>query len=453
MNTDELDIARIDRALGASPRIAYTAPHVYPHAAPMFDPAPGLEREYVAHPFMRLYAHIPFCNYGCSFCCYAKKVKARDEEKERYVAAMLKELEWVPEGTPLSQLFMGGGTPTALSPQLLDRVLSTIFQRMPQHGEPVHTVEASPESISGEHIDVLKANGIGRVSMGIQSLSDGVLETVSRRHGEQIALDACERIVASGLILNIDLMYGLPGQTEKSLRHDIENAADMGVHAFTAYSLRLNEYTPVSRSIAPDEVLDLERLMRWRAFLRDTAAEYGYTQTRWHTFKRMDSAAARHERLTCTDEQMQGFQLGIGLSARSHLGYNVYRNDSRMHHYIDAIEQGRSPVNEVFPLDAEDRRIQFVARTIGDGKPLHREAYRNTFGTPVEGDYAQTIDRLVRADLLADDGTAISLTETGKLVYDLITLAFYPPRAQHWLKEQLAAFEHATPATRKRALA
>jgi oxygen-independent coproporphyrinogen-3 oxidase len=289
--------------------------------------------------------------------------------------------------------------------------------------------------------------------MGIQSLSDGVLETVSRRHGEQIALDACERIVASGLILNIDLMYGLPGQTEDSLRRDIENAAEMGVHAFTAYSLRLNEYTPVSRSIAPDEVLDLERLMRWRAFLRDTAAEYGYTQTRWHTFKRLDSPAARHERLTCTDEQMQGFQVGIGLSARSHLGYRVYRNDSRMHHYIDAIEQGRSPVNEVFPLDAEDRRIQFVARTIGDGRPLHRGAYRNSFGTSVEDDYAQTIDRLVRADLLADDGAAISLTETGKLVYDLITLAFYPPRAQRWLKEQLAAFEHATPATRKRARA
>jgi|GEM_PF-3521217 len=434
------DLARIDAALGAAPRVAYTAPHVYPHAAPMFEPAPGLEREPVDHPFMRLYAHIPFCNYACTFCCYAKKVKAKHEEMEGYVDALLQELEWVPQGTPISQLFVGGGTPTALPAELLDRVLSAIFQRMPTHGEPVHTVEASPESISDEHIAVLKANGIGRVSMGIQSLSDGVLDRVSRRHGEQIALDACERVVASGLILNIDLMYGLPGQTEASLRRDIENAADMGVQAFTAYNLRLNEYTPVSRSIAPDEILDLERLMRWRAFLRDTAAEFGYTQTRWHTFKRMDSAASRHERLTCNDEQMRGFQLGIGLSARSHLGHSVYRNDSRMHHYIDAIENGRSPVAEVIHLDGDDRRIQFVARTLGDGKPLDRAAYARTFGNDIASDYSATLARLGEAGLIDADATELRLSETGKLVFDLVTLAFYPPRAQQWLNQELASY-------------
>jgi oxygen-independent coproporphyrinogen-3 oxidase len=439
-STSQFNYAGIDAALGAAPRIAYTAPHVYPHAAPMFSPAPQLERERADHPFVRLYAHIPFCNYGCSFCCYAKKVRARQDEMERYVTALLRELEWLPEGTPLSQLFVGGGTPTALPARLLDKVLTTIFERLPQQGSAVHTVEASPESISDEHIAILRDNGIGRLSMGIQSLSDGVLETVSRKHGEQIALDACERVVASGLILNIDLMYGLPGQTEASLRRDIENAADMGVHAFTAYSLRLNEYTPVSRAIKPDEALDLERLMRWRALVRDTAAEFGYTQTRWHTFKRLDGAAARHERLTCNDEKMRGFQLGIGLSARSHLGYRVYRNDSRMHKYLDAVERDLSPVAEVFELDQEDRRIQFIARTIGDGKPLARDAYLRTFGCALDNDYGETLGRLSDAGLIEDQGGAISLSETGKLVYDLVTLAFYPPKAQRWLNEQLASF-------------
>ncbi|MBT8420519.1 MAG: coproporphyrinogen III oxidase family protein [Gammaproteobacteria bacterium] len=438
--TTVIDIDRIDTALGAAPRIAYTAPHVYPHAAPMFEPAPGMERDRVKHPYMRLYAHIPFCNYACTFCCYAKRVNAKREEMERYVAALIKELEWMPEGMPLSQLFVGGGTPTALPPDLLDRVLSAIFTRMPLYGEPIHTVEASPDSISDEHISVLKDNGIGRVSMGIQSLSDGVLEAVSRRHGEQIGLDACERVIAAGLILNIDLMYGLPGQSEESLRRDIENAADMGVPTFTAYSLRLNEYTPVSRSIAPDETLNIERLMRWRAVLRDAAAEFGYTQTRWHTFKRLDSAAARHERLACTDEEMSGFQLGIGLSSRSHLGYKVYRNDSRIRPYMEAIEQGKSPVTEVFPLAEEDRIIQFVARSIGDGTPLDRDVYSRTFGRSIDTDYREVLARLSDADLIEDDGKRIQLSETGKLVYDLVTLAFYPPRAQKWLNEELAAF-------------
>ena len=196
-------LEQVARALASVPRGAYSVPHVYSVAAPAYDSAPGAERPHPDGDHLRLYVHVPYCRYHCSFCHYAVRVGADASAMARYVRALGDELAWVEPGTPLSQLFMGGGTPTALPPDLLDAVLAGIFGRMPPHGHHVHTVEASPESISPRHVEVLKRRGIGRVSMGIQSLDDDVLGTVHRRHSPAQALAAVDLLVDSGLILNV----------------------------------------------------------------------------------------------------------------------------------------------------------------------------------------------------------------------------------------------------------
>lgn len=439
--TVEIDAARIAVALESSPTVAYSAPHDYPHAASMFRPGPGTRRERVPAGPMRLYVHIPFCNYACSFCCYAKHVGADAAEMKRYVAALKSELEWVEPGTPLTQFFMGGGTPTVLPPELMDELLAAIAARMPFAGDHVHTVEASPDSVSDGHLRVLRARGAGRISMGIQSLQDGVLDAVRRAHGNETALDACRRIVAAGFILNIDLMYGLPGQTEEGLRQDFELLAANGVHAVTAYSLRLNEHTPVSRQLAAGERFSLPRLMRWRAFIRDVARDLGYTQTRWHTFKRLDTIAVRHERLPTSGDDLRGFQFGIGLSARSSLGHTVYRNHRGRTTWLQRVESGQSPVEELIHLGPEDLQTMFIARTLGDGRPLRFADYASTFGTSLMDDHGKTVERLLHGRLLESDGGEITLTDNGKLVYDLVTLSFYPRAAKAWLLGRLKSFQ------------
>jgi oxygen-independent coproporphyrinogen-3 oxidase len=437
----KIDLDRIAKALEATPTAAYSAPHDYPHAAPIFRPSPFAERERVSSEHMRLYIHIPFCNYACSFCCYAKRVGSDREQMQRYVRALKKELEWVEPGTPLSQFFMGGGTPTALPADLLDEVLTAITTRMPYYGKSVHTVETSPESMTEAHLEVLQRHGVGRISMGIQSLQEGVLDAVRRGHGPETALDTCRRIVDSGLILNIDLMYGLPGQTEESFYRDFAIAAGRGVHAVTAYNLRLNEHTVVANTLQDHERFDLVRLMRWRQFIRDTAERFGYTQTRWHTFKRLDTVAARHERLPVSDADMKAYQLGIGMSARSSLGHVVYRNHKGLKTYMERIEAGQSPVEDHIPLNQDDLKTQFIARTLGDGKGLVFSDYEQTFGQSFETDFHATLQRLGDAGLISEDSHSMRLTETGKLVYDMVTLSFYPQHARDWLLEQLSAYQ------------
>ena len=249
------DIERISEALGPVSALAYSPPHDYPMSVPKLDVKPCVERERLNFDQMRLYVHIPFCNYACTFCFFAKNVGSTHNQMKRYVHALKKEIEWIRPGTRISQLFVGGGTPTVLPAELLDDVLMEIFDRMPCDGKQVHTVETSPESISKEHIQVLQKHKIGRVSMGIQSLEERVLDTVNRRHKIGESLEACNLLVKNGFIVNVDLMFGLPDQTHESFRRDLEVIASHNIHSFTLYNLRIHPSTPMAKTLDTEQTI------------------------------------------------------------------------------------------------------------------------------------------------------------------------------------------------------
>src|SRR5262245_28903655 len=117
------DLERIGAALGTTPRVLYEDVHVYPLSAPDFAANPRAVRPQTDARGLKLYVHVPFCNYACTFCFYAKRVGVPRPQMERYTKALVRELEWVPPGTGLEQLYVGGGTPTALHADLLDEVL------------------------------------------------------------------------------------------------------------------------------------------------------------------------------------------------------------------------------------------------------------------------------------------------------------------------------------------
>jgi len=435
----DFDLERIAAALGRAIHIPYAPPHVYPMSAPAFNRSPEAERTRSGDGPLGIYVHVPFCNYSCSFCFYARRINDPRQDMERYVRALCRELAWVQPGTRLTQMYFGGGTPTALPAPLLDTVLAEVLARVQPDGTTVHTVEASPESVTPAHLAVLHKRGVGRVSMGIQSLDQGVLDRVGREHSSQAALTTCDLLVNSGLIVNVDLIYGLPGQTEDSFRRDFETLAGRGVHSITAYNLRINERTAVAKTIEPDEQLGLARLVRWRQFVQQTAAEFGFVRKTWHTFERPCEMSARFQ-----DRTGQGDQFGAGQSARSRLGATIYRNHPSMPAYLERVEAGRSPVEEVFQLNEEDRKIRFVGGSLGVGKPLVRQTYVDTFGCSFDDDFGEPLLRMEQVGLVADTGAAVQLTENGRLVYDLTTLAFYPQRIQDWLDErhQAAQVKH-----------
>lgn len=432
--TADLDLDLLSRALGSRPPVSYAAAHAYPASAPAFVPTPELTRQKAAQEALRLYVHVPFCAYRCSFCFFAVRVGAQHNEMEAYVQALLHELEWAEAGTPLVQMFMGGGTPTMLPPDLMDQLLAGIFGRLHDRRDQVHCVETSPDSLTEEHLAVLIRHGIGRVSMGTQSLHDDQLGDVNRHHTAEQTLRACKLALDAGMILNVDLMYGLPGQTQASFRRDVATLADNGVPSLTIYDLRLNERTPVARNLQEKERLELAQLLSWRQFVGAAARDFGYQQTRWHTFKRMDGSAARHQRAPHHMASGLGYQLGIGLSARSHLGDTVYRNHSQIQPYLERIATGKSPVEDSMHLAPADRRSQYVLSSIGDGRPLNLEDYEVTFGSAFLQDFEEPASRLIAAGLIRQQGNCLELSPIGRLLYDRVAYNFYPSHALQWLQ-------------------
>lgn len=424
---EPVEIESIRHALGEAPEAAYTTPLVYPWSVQHFDRAPRAPRPRIGTGPFRLYVHVPFCRYHCSFCFYSVRTGAGEEEKARYVEAVIRELEQVEPGTPISQLFVGGGTPTALSPRDLSRMLGAIFDRAPGAPGRVHTIEASPDSLGPGHLDVLLEHGVRRVSMGIESLDESVLDAVHRRHSAAQALAACRLVLDRGLTLNVDLIYGLPGQSMEGFRRDLERAATAGASSLCLYALRLNAHTAVANVVGTGERFDLERLVRWRRFVFRAAEEAGFVRTRPYFFERAGRTSLPSQ---SPDEPL----LGIGMSARSQIGDAVFRNLDRSAGYVDRIEAGESPVETVFRLGEGDRQALFVAGTLGNGRALRREAWARRFGRAIEDDHGERLAALREGGLLVDDGEAFRLSEGGMAVYDRILLGFYPEARQSALR-------------------
>ena len=264
--------------------------------------------------------------------------------------------------------------------------------------------------------------------MGIESLDDRVLDTVRRRHSATQALDACRLVLDRGLVLNVDLIYGLPGQTPDGFRRDIERAAAAGVSSLCLYSLRLNVHTPVATSVVPGERFDLARLVGWRRFVHRAATELGFVRTRPYFFEREGASTLPAQ---SPDEPL----LGIGMSARSQLGDVVFRNLGRSAGYVERVDGGDSPVETLFRLSEGDLQASFVAGTLGNGRLLRRDAWDRRFGGTLDKAFGERLQALRDGGLLADDGESVRLTEDGLAVYDRVVLGFYPKSRQEALRE------------------
>lgn len=431
-----IDVERIAAAVGAVPRVTYESAHVYPLSAPHFTPALGAQRNLPLGGAQRLYVHVPFCRYACTFCFYAKRVNSSRALMQRYVDGLRRELNTFESAAPLRQLYVGGGTPTVLPADLLDDLLAAVTAHASLDPAVLHTVEASPESLTAEHIEALRRRGISRVSLGVQTLDEPVLRAVNRQHTATQARDACAMLVAAGLIVNVDLIYGFADQSEDSVQRDIEAFAALGTHSFTAYGLRLNEQTPLARAMVHVDQLDLPRLIRWRRLVEEAMDRQGYEQFRWHMFRRRDRSDVRHDRAPGNNAFGPGREMGIGVSAYSHIGDSIYRNRASVEEYLRCVEAGESPVEEEFGFTPEDRRTLYIARTLGDGRELDLEDYERTFGNSFEADFDAVTRRLQAAGLVDVDGRAVTMTDVGRWVYDLVTLAFYPELSQRWLAQR-----------------
>jgi oxygen-independent coproporphyrinogen-3 oxidase len=197
-------------------------------------------------PPLALYAHIPWCVRKCPYCDFNSHERAGALPENEYVAKLVLDLErllpsvW---GRRLVSVFIGGGTPSLFSPEAIDLLLSAVRARLTLEPGAEVTLEANPGTVEAARFRGFREAGVNRISIGVQSFDARMLAALGRIHGPRDARSAIESALESFDSVNIDLMYGLPGQTLAMVRADIEEAAASGVPHVSAYQLAIEPNT------------------------------------------------------------------------------------------------------------------------------------------------------------------------------------------------------------------
>jgi len=215
--------------------------------------APG-EVRFAALPPLALYAHLPWCVRKCPYCDFNSHERGGALPEREYVDALVADLEamlpavW---GRRLRSVFIGGGTPSLFSPEAIDRLLAAVRARMPLEPDAEVTLEANPGTAEAGRFRGYREAGVNRLSLGIQSFDDAKLAALGRIHSAAEARRAIEMAQACFANINLDLMYGLPGQTLEQARADLREALAFGTPHLSAYQLTLEPNTVFYRKPPP----------------------------------------------------------------------------------------------------------------------------------------------------------------------------------------------------------
>lgn len=364
-----------------------------------------------------LYVHVPFCLRKCRYCAFYSIADLDSDSAMRFAGALLDEIRMrMPHDTVFPTFYAGGGTPVLLEPSYWSEVFAAFPPSSRLADDAEVTIEANPAAVSPRDLQDLRRTGFNRLSIGVQSFDDALLEFLGRVHkGAQAEEMVREARKAGFESVGIDLMYGIPGQTAEGWLTDLRSAIDLGAGHISCYALTVEDGTPYGHSVriggapAPDERLVVELYAVTDEFL----AKAGYQH-----YEVSNYAAGRRWRSRHNSAYWSGAPyLGFGPSAHSFDGTSRRSwNRPGLNEYLAAIEAGQIPEagsEELTPSQILLERIMLGLRT-SDGVDL--AAAGLTDGAP---EVVKTmLSNWVSHGLCLVDGLRIRPTASGMLMAD-----------------------------------
>jgi oxygen-independent coproporphyrinogen-3 oxidase len=390
---------------------------------------PGRPR-FAALPPLALYVHVPWCVRKCPYCDFNShewRGNADAPPEDAYVDALTADLEralpsiW---GRRTISVFIGGGTPSLFSPAAIDRLLAAIRARLPLAPDAEITLEANPGTFERAKFEGFRAAGVNRLSLGVQSFNPRYLEALGRIHDAGEARAAAAAAVALFPAVNLDLMFGLPGQTIEECADDVEVAAAFGTPHLSFYQLTLEPNTRFHRHppALPDDdtVADMQELVEARL------AAKGYRRYEVSAY-----AQTGRECVHNVNYWRFGDYLGIGAGAHSKLSFpdRIVR-ELRWKQPQRYMEQSLAadPVMERREVGVHDIGFEFMlnALRLTDGVPASLFAERT--GYPIAL-VARTVAEAERAALLESDPALLAATPLGRRFLNDLVARFLPDEA------------------------
>jgi oxygen-independent coproporphyrinogen-3 oxidase len=457
-------MTRLEAMLQGSPYAGYA--YSYPHKTayrPLRPPVPldslwaGERRD-----ALFLYLHVPFCEMRCGFCNLFTTTHPSEDLEARYLEALRRQAREVREAVgpaTVARLAVGGGTPTYLAPDALHALFDLAREYFGADPARIPTsVETSPATATPARLRVLRERGVDRVSIGVQSFVEAEVAAVGRAQrtaGVERALDC---LCSAGFPkLNIDLMYGLPGQSLQSWLASLQAALRFAPEELYLYPLYVRPLTGIDRRAPTQDDL---RIACYRA-ARNRLHEHGYTQLSMRMFQRPCHREAENNKpqppprtpnpqsaiqnpqsdgpvYCCQEDGM----LGLGCGARSY---------TRALHYSSEYAVGRAGVREILAdyiarpdeafaaadygaeLDGEEQRRRYVIKSLLRSEGLHLDGYRAWFGTGALDDLPELAE-LEPLGLARHQDARLCLTDTGLEVSDVIGPWLYSERARRLME-------------------
>jgi oxygen-independent coproporphyrinogen-3 oxidase len=379
-----------------------------------------------------LYVHVPFCEMRCGFCNLFTQARPQADLTAAYLTALARQAAQVRAAlgeAAFARFAVGGGTPTVLDPGGLETLFDLAFAVLgPAAGNVPASVETSPETARADRLAVLRDRGVTRVSLGVQSFVEAETAAAGRPQRTASVEGALERIRAAGFpVLNIDLIYGLPGQTVASWLGSLRAALRHRPEELYLYPLYVRPLTGLGRS---GRAWDDLRLACYRAG-RDLLLAEGYWQTSMRMFRAAHAPADEGPVYCCQDEGM----VGLGCGARSY---------TRAVHYATAYAVGAAGVREIladyvarpagafaaaehgFRLGPDEQRRRYVLQTVLQRDGLRLADYRARFGADALEDLPQLAELGPRG-LARRQGDVLALTDAGLERSDAVGPWLYSP--------------------------
>ena len=377
--------------------------------------------ELSAGPVASAYVHVPFCAQKCSYCAFFSEPSS-GETINRYVTALIREFELLAADLKPQTIFFGGGTPSLLNLWQWEQIL-TAMDRLNLLGAAEWTVECNPATISLDKAKLLRSAGVSRLSMGVQSLNEALLERLGRVHTREMAFKSFDILRQAGFEnLNLDLMFAIPGQTLEDWRETLGEAVAMGSEHLSSYEVIYEDDTPLFAQLKAGEAdvnEDLACIMYEELVVRATKAGFWQYEVANFAKRKLAGEVAKSTKLpdfACrhnVNYWRGGSFYGLGPSATSYVRGVRTKTRSNTQLYCEQLEQGQRAVEsreELAPLARAGETAAFGLRMVA-GWPF--EEFRQVTGYDLHREWEKEIGELVRQGWGQVEPESFHLTRQG----------------------------------------
>lgn len=372
-----------------------------------------------------LYLHIPFCSAICPYCDFAV-LTGGPERRRRFVDHLVAEISlWSgdPSFQSIDTIYLGGGTPSALAPEDLARVLAAVRENLPVQDDAWIFFEANPEDVTAESVRAWRDLGVRFLSLGIQSFDAEALRFLGRRHTPEQAGRSVELARAAGFdTVSIDLIYGMQGQTLADWRRTLEEAVALEPDHLSCYQLTIHEGTPFGFRLARGKMVELPEETQADLFLftHRFLGSAGYPGYEVSNFARSPAHQSRHNRKYWDHTPY----LGLGPSAHSFDGVRRWWNERKVKPYEAKIEAGERPIAGSEELRQEELGLEGLMLGFRTAAGIDVKRFLSRYGMDLMRGGEAQLARLKEEGLLREEDGRLIPTLEGLAVADSLARAF-----------------------------